>query len=363
MIKSLRIDYSKRTYGLDIYRALAIIFVVHGHGAYMLNDTFLEGIPWIKLVSGVELFFVLSGFLIGTILFKMIENSDNSLSLNDIGYFWKRRWFRTLPNYYLILVINILLVKYSIISGDINQFNYKFFFFLQNFSSSFQGFFWESWSLTIEEWFYIILPLFIFFFLKFTTPKKAYLIVITLLIMMPLLYRLYLSPTDLTSLQWDLNLRKIVITRLDAIIYGVLAAYIKFYYEDFWVKHANLAFIIGIIFTLIILYMPKDANDFFSKTFYFNCISIGAMLMLPFADSIKKFKSTFGKIITHISILSYAMYLINSALVKQVMKKNIPISNPSEGLIHYFFYWVIVLLLSYLLYKFYEKPMTDLRDK
>ena len=148
-------DYESRVYGLDIMRALAIIFVVLEHGLMLqkANTTF----PWIKLINGVELFFVLSGFLIGGMLIRIFEKS-NTFGIKTMGRFWIRRWFRTLPNYYLVLLINIFIVYFGIIHEDFSQFNWKFFFFLQNFSGPFTNFFWESWSLSIEEWFYLIFP-------------------------------------------------------------------------------------------------------------------------------------------------------------------------------------------------------------
>jgi len=149
----LNTDYTSRVYGLDVFRAIAIIIVVMGHGGFII-DKVLPGFPYIPLIDGVELFFVLSGFLIGTILIKIFEK-NNGLRTKEMISFWKRRWFRTLPNYYLILGVNVILVSNGIIKGDIEQFNWKFLFFLQNFNSYFTDFFWESWSLTIEEWFYI----------------------------------------------------------------------------------------------------------------------------------------------------------------------------------------------------------------
>jgi peptidoglycan/LPS O-acetylase OafA/YrhL len=138
-------DYENRVFGLDLMRALAIIFVVMGHGSMLekANTNF----PWIPLIDGVELFFVLSGFLIGGILLKIFQSKD-SFGLKTIGNFWVRRWFRTLPNYYLILIINIIVVYFGILKQDYSAINWKFFLFLQNFSGSFTGFFWESWSLS-----------------------------------------------------------------------------------------------------------------------------------------------------------------------------------------------------------------------
>ena len=125
----LRPNYENRVFGLDLMRALAIIFVVIGHGGWILDKANTH-FPWIRFIDGVELFFVLSGFLIGGILIKIFQNAK-SIKLETIWSFWIRRWFRTLPNYYLVLVLNIVVVYFGIIKEDFTQFNWKFFLFLQ----------------------------------------------------------------------------------------------------------------------------------------------------------------------------------------------------------------------------------------
>lgn len=132
-------DYHKRTFGLDLLRAIAILIVVINHGGWMLEKAD-SNFPWIPLINGVELFFVLSGFLIGGILIKTIQTTPQ-LTISTLGNFWIRRWLRTLPNYYLILGLNILVVFSGVINEDFTQFNWKFFLFLQNFSEPFYGFF------------------------------------------------------------------------------------------------------------------------------------------------------------------------------------------------------------------------------
>ncbi len=356
-------DNHKRVYGLDIFRAIAIILVVQSHGSFMLKGTPLEKFPWIRLIDGVELFFVLSGFLIGSILLKIIKRNNYQLNLKDILNFWKRRWIRTLPNYYLILFVNVLLVNYSIIGGDIQQFNYKFLLFLQNFSGPFHSFFWESWSLSIEEWFYIFLPLSLVLVLWFKPNKSGVLVAILMLMAAPLIYRIMHASESVDHFWWDVKFRKVILMRLDTIIYGVFAAYIKFYYQRYWEKYAWHTFIAGMILVLALPYIPKEPNDFYAKTFYFNLTTIGAMLLLPMADSLKSYKTIVGRVVTHISLISYSMYLINLALVVQVISKNFPIQNPMDGFMKYILYWGIVLVGSTLLYRYFEKPIMDLRDK
>ena len=212
-------------YGLDVFRAVAILIVLYVHGKLLSGDAF-SFIPDFPLVDGVELFFVLSGFLIGTILISTIEK-EQRFDVKSLFNFWKRRWFRTLPTYYFILIINIILTKTTLIGGDINQFNFRFFVFCQNFSSGFYEFFWESWSLSVEEWFYILLPLLILGISRMLSVKKTILVSICVLLLVPLLYRFHISDLKVDSFWWDVEFRRIVLTRLDAINYGVLAAFIK----------------------------------------------------------------------------------------------------------------------------------------
>lgn len=199
-----------RIFGLDLFRAIAIILVVLTHGGFLLKDTFLNNFQYIKIIDGVDLFFVLSGFLIGTILLKEI-NSKDKFGIRELTQFWKRRWFRTLPNYYLILLINYFIVYFEIIHEDINQFNWKFLFFLQNFTSPFYDFFWESWSLAIEEWFYISSPILLIVFLKFLNPKNSFILVTILMILFPFLYRFYSLNDSIDDFWYGETFRKVVL--------------------------------------------------------------------------------------------------------------------------------------------------------
>lgn len=220
-------DYEKRVFGLDLMRALAILFVVMGHGGWILNKANTD-FPWIRFIDGVELFFVLSGFLIGGILIKIFQNTE-SPTIRTIWNFWIRRWFRTLPNYYLVLILNILFVSYGIINEDFSQFNWKFFLFLQNFSQPFYGFFWESWSLSIEEWFYLLFPIILGCFyllgkaLKIS-KKSIFLYSISLFLLIPLLLRVFVASKFEVDQFWlGVKIYKVVIYRLDGIALGLLA--------------------------------------------------------------------------------------------------------------------------------------------
>lgn len=367
---NLKLSSNERVYGLDVFRAVAILLVVLSHGTIIAGDIFWfsPSIPLFNGVDGVELFFVLSGFLIGSILIKTVESSDVSNGYRDtiktIANFWKRRWFRTLPLYYLILFLNFTFVKYGVINGDLEQFGWSFMFFTQNLFEGFYGFFWESWSLSVEEWFYIILPLSIFGFRLFLSKNNSILATILVLILAPMLYRVYQADMKVDDFWYDVEFRKVVLMRLDTIVYGVLAAYIKFYYKEFWKKCRYPFFAIGFLIMYYTVTSPHPSYAFYSRTFYFTLVSVGTMLLLPMADSVKSFRFKWiGKPVTHISKISYSMYLINLALVSSVIMKNYPPSTTNERWAMYLIFWGVTVGVSTILYYFFEKPIMKLRDR
>jgi peptidoglycan/LPS O-acetylase OafA/YrhL len=335
---------------------------VISHGGYLLNETRFSDFPYIKMIDGVDLFFVLSGFLIGSILLKEI-NAENKFGIKELGHFWKRRWFRTLPNYYLILLVNYFLIHYNIIHEDIKQFNWKFFFFLQNFSEPFFGFFWESWSLTIEEWFYISSPILLLISLRFLSPKRSFLLVTILMILFPLFYRMSLINPKIDDFWYDVTFRKIVLTRLDSIAYGLLAAWICFYYREYWNRFKIPAFILGVGLITFLVEFESPNTSFYSQVIIFSLSPISAMLLLPFAANLRSARGIVAKVITHISKISYSMYLINLALVAEVIRDNFPPTTEGDRIFKYVLYWFFVIAGSTILYKYFERPMMNLRDR
>ena len=104
-------DNVSRNPWLDLCRALAILLVLLSHGRVFLRDA----LPWAEVLRfggfmGVELFFVLSGFLIGGILLRVSRQPGTAW----LRVFYVRRWLRTLPNYYLFLLLTVVVMVVSI---------------------------------------------------------------------------------------------------------------------------------------------------------------------------------------------------------------------------------------------------------
>lgn len=357
-------NYHQRSFGLDLLRAIAILIVVLNHGGWMLEKAD-SNFPWIRLINGVELFFVLSGFLIGGILINTIQTTKK-LTFRTLRNFWIRRWFRTLPNYYLILGLNILVVFSGIIKEDISQFNWKFFLFLQNFSKPFYGFFWESWSISIEEWFYLLFPiLFCSIFVCFKKHRMSILLFsITLFLIVSLLLRWGIASKFVVDDFWlGVKIEKVVIFHFDGIAFGLFAAFIKQYKPNFWMNYRIWCFMFGIIISYSLLYTSWLPNDFSTKVYKLFFQSFGCSLLLPFFDGIKKAPMFITKIITHLSLISYSMYLINLALVSEIIRSNFPPNGKFTAWITYIFYWLAVIVCATFIYKYFEKPIMDIRDK
>jgi peptidoglycan/LPS O-acetylase OafA/YrhL len=117
-----------RVFGLDILRATAIVLVLAAH---TWPTKAYQQWPHAFAVLGVELFFVLSGFLIGGILIRLAEEG-RLRTLRDVWGFWRRRWFRTLPNYYLFLGLHLVWRTWVLGFPDQVATNWEYLFFVQN---------------------------------------------------------------------------------------------------------------------------------------------------------------------------------------------------------------------------------------
>jgi peptidoglycan/LPS O-acetylase OafA/YrhL len=145
---------STRLAGLDLLRAAAIVLVLMSHynGFVAQGSTFgfIGEVGW----AGVDLFFVLSGYLIGNQILAPLARGEH-LSLKT---FFARRLLRTLPNYYVVLAVYLLL-PHSPIWGKTMAPVWRYLTFTQNVGLRYGETFTHSWSLCIEEQFYLVLPL------------------------------------------------------------------------------------------------------------------------------------------------------------------------------------------------------------
>lgn len=358
-------------YGLDIVRAWAILFVMIAHGSYLAPFEAYQYHEWFTL-DGVSIFFVLSGFLIGQIFIKIL--SKDGFNWKSVRHFWIRRWMRTLPNYFLILLVLISLNLLFQSEFSINEVS-GYFLFAQNLFYEHPWFFPEAWSLSIEEWFYLSVPLLTFSLvsaLKIEKIKALQLLAIALLVGVTCFrwYRFNQLPAIDAQL-WDSLFRKQVITRLDSLMYGVLGAYVFCYHAAFWQKYKQACLWAGIaLFGLMKLELLFEPNfGIYKSVFSFSVTSLATVLVLPYMQSIRSGKGWVYSLLTKTSLISYSLYLVNFTLVQKWIIHSIdwqPIAQYSWSLFlytRYLSFWVISILLSILIYKFFEIPTTQWRDR
>jgi peptidoglycan/LPS O-acetylase OafA/YrhL len=352
----------KRVYGLDLLRAAAIAMVVFQHGALFFYLCY--GLPsiWTKTGTiGVTLFFALSGFLIGGILL------DLGGTLGDhrvAARFWLRRALRTLPNYFLFIGIN--LAFWFIIQ---RQKGYpsplplvpRYVFFLQNFAPRQAWFFAESWSLSVEEWFYLMFPLGLFIGLRlFRVPfGRLYLTLAAAMIALPVVLR----ASTLSQQDWANGITKVVIYRPDSIAVGLAAVALSRRLPAAWARARIPAAAGGIaVLTGSFLYMgfgdPEHSGV--ARTFLPLVVSLGCALLLPWASAC----TSLGVRAVHAPVQavarwSYSLYLVNLMMSSTVLSHMQFHYGTFVGITSYV---AACLVTSAAIYRFFEAPILRWRD-
>jgi peptidoglycan/LPS O-acetylase OafA/YrhL len=344
-----------RSFGLDFARSVAIFLVVLSHFAH--TDFAILGF-W-----GVELFFALSGYLIGQILWRNFSAAAE-WKFSNIFNFWSRRWWRTLPNYYLFLALMIVFTIYT--QGKLPGLPgiFKFIWFGQYLFNGNLDFFPVSWSLCIEEWFYMLFPLVLFVSSKIGFKKRGSFIV-TLLVFFAgsLLVRFMLASNGM-----GFAIKTTTLARLDSIACGVMIAYLTTVIK--WSHTAKLISFIGgaVLFSsplFVAMFFKKDFNQVICDPTILLCVPMGFAFVLPLINLLQVPKGVFSFLssyIRNLSLWSYSLYLIHLPLMFLMysamagMRDNIYINFFSK-----IFSLLISVVLSYLLFRFYEVPFTKKR--
>lgn len=228
---------------IDGIRAIAILWVIIFHAWLFQLNTFPDTITgvfnypffiWITRGDlGVDLFFVISGFLIGTILFKEFKKNSKI----DFKKFYLRRFFRLIPAYTFAMLLAIYFLK------DIGLNNWESawsnFLYINNYIiGSYMPW---TWSLAIEEQFYIFAPFLIAFILPMFRKKWLF---FSILAIIPIALTYHYSanifqftiPFKSTFLDdnwnnWFWNYYMLTHLRYGGLLSGVAAAYLNVYYR------------------------------------------------------------------------------------------------------------------------------------
>jgi peptidoglycan/LPS O-acetylase OafA/YrhL len=367
---------------LDGLRGLAILLVVFFHYAWFGFQHASGSLPRaigsasILSWSGVDLFFVLSGFLIGGIL---MDHRDCG---NYYRVFYLRRACRILPAYCLWLALFFSMSRLFLRphppewcsmlfqSGNPVFPKWAYLLFLQNFGIvaglSIPLGLVPTWSLAVEEQFYLLLPL----AMRSLIPRKPVPVLIFLIALAPAL-RTFLFMYHPTVLGYFL-----LPCRMDALLLGVLCAHLV---RDQgcrqWLQnHRDWLYFIFAVLTLGIIYLTVSANakkEWQSVITSFDVSTFGLSLIALFYACFLLIVVTApdsalagimrNRLLRHFGLIAYGMFLIHFAandLLHGLIRGTVPGRIEDFGsigvtLLAFFVTW----LLAWLSWKFLEKPI------
>jgi peptidoglycan/LPS O-acetylase OafA/YrhL len=352
-----------RLFGLDLFRSVAIGLVLLCHVLLTMRFAWKGIGGWSVMAGylGVELFFVLSGFLIGGILIRDLERKGPSGG--NLMNFWSRRWLRTLPNYFLFLAVNVL-VFWSVNDRMPVWGNHAW--FGQNLMQPANGFFPEAWSLSVEEWFYILAPFAIFVAARVgLSVRTAVLTVAVLGIVGVSGWRMiYVAQQDPS---WMTETRPLVFVRLDACMFGVLAAFWRHAHAASWFAARWIKLSLGIASLVGVCWMfrtlPLD-ESFAARTHLFTLTSIGAMLCLPAVESLRAPGKRTAVAISCVSRWSYSLYLVNFLIFQWLAREaGLGLFETGTALVAAITGLFLSVVASAVVYHGFELPILKLRDR
>jgi peptidoglycan/LPS O-acetylase OafA/YrhL len=362
--------------GLDGLRAVAFLIVFFFHTRHL-------PFGWM----GVQLFFVLSGFLITDILLRMKEKLPRR---EFFIKFYGRRFLRIFPLYYFYLLLVAMLIfllpslKLNALNaelgkGFLNQIWVAMFYVYDFFHASAfferSRFFVHLWSLSVEEQFYLLWPLLIFSIARERFKQLCFTAVglgFIFRLVITLVYRMQIFPFLLNDPQQAVNV--LPFSHLDAFAFGA-------YISRFEIPRPRLQLLILSIVTpavgLLADYISKGAiswslgydlpmtglykevwgytllNYLFAVLIY--CVARRNFLTMILESALFRY---LGKISYGLYVYHYGVIAICAALFRKY-DLNYSLRSPQM----FFMAMVFTLLIATLSFTLLEKPLIDLKDK
>lgn len=310
---------SKRIVQLDVLRGVAVLLVMAHHIVLQPDESGIFG-PLENVMirfgwSGVDLFFVLSGFLVGGLLLGELRSYQKL----DVRRFIIRRGFKIWPSYfaYLAVVLLILLVQEHGNAHRALGHILPNFFHVQNYLGTARP---HTWSLAVEEHFYVFLPLLMLLLLyrkKAPADAMAWLPVIGLALIVACTTMRYIvnadRPYDLATHYNPTHLR------MDSLFFGVIIAYLYHFKGEFLAKIAawRYSLLLGGIALVTPMTIVDIRDGWFVSVLGFTFLYVGyGLILIAVVYSTlnvgllgKVIGSRLGKVIAFIGFFSYPIYL------------------------------------------------------
>lgn len=334
-----------RLWGLDLLRTFAILAVLFLHTAPFLPALYKE-FPRVFVFgwAGVDLFFVLSGFLVGS---QALRAPVRNFSwLRD---FWVRRWTRTLPLYFLVLFVYVA-VKPRL-GFPFQEKITPFFFFAQNYLAPHD--FVQSWSLCIEEQFYFFLPLVVLAVPGIVRWPFSWLI----LLVLSFVSRWYWieNTGGMGVAEAAYRLQFPTHTHLDGLALGLVLAATQHKWTGWGLGRKCLLAAAGFFILAISFYVADPSLMHPSALWLFSALALGFAAWIPLACTWKR-PVLGGTLVEQIAIWSYGLYLWNNLVFR--VAERLPLTPILQGV----FGWALSFALASLTYQMIEVPGLKLRS-
>lgn len=349
------VDPANRQYypALDGIRGLAILLVVVYHNFGFINYFFFG---WL----GVDLFFVLSGFLITDILLRTRETK------NFLGHFYMRRMLRIFPLYYLSLIIFLLILPRLGTSLELDYY------------TSHQGWLWtylqnwlyifnnpgqtttlnHLWSLAVEEQFYLLWPL-----AMLLIRKPAYLLLfISLLLIAVLGLRFWIWTNQVADLAY-FNLY--TFSRIDGICIGCMVALIRTLNRDFLKKHTTWIVLFFAAVNFIFFFINRRFEFSFPYLALVGYTTFAMIFGLLVNDAVEGETRIVNiifrnRVLKFFGMISYGFYIFHWPVYLLLRPKLLEIMSPyfDQSLLEFMVALTgtgIAVVISWISYRYYER--------
>lgn len=357
-----------RINGLDTLRACAITLVLMYHYMVFVSHEpsfgFLSEIGWV----GVDLFFVLSGYLIGHQIFSGLQSSFGF----SLKTFYIRRALRTLPNFYVVLAIYFLFPVEA--GGKAATPLWKFLTFTQNFNLKPGSAFSHAWSLSIEEQFYVVLPLIAIVTMRLLKSVRAmWAVLLTAMVAAASMRYMMWRQVGDDYTQYYVHIYYSTWCRFDELLPGVALALLKNFHPQLWIrslKFGHVSLFAGVLLTAIAMFLFTnysyiDGQGFlwFTTTFGYTILASGFALLTLAGLSPNSYLYRWrvpGA--APLALWSYALYLLHKPLMNALIRPfelwgwSVKSWTGIAGM------FVVSIGAAYVLFRVVETPFMRMRD-
>jgi peptidoglycan/LPS O-acetylase OafA/YrhL len=334
---------------IDALRAIAVMAVIIYHAKiYFLGNLILPG-----GFLGVDIFFVISGYLISSLIFRELVETK-SFSFKN---FYERRARRILPALFLVILVSIPFAwKYILPTSFVDYaksilysigFGSNFYFYLSGqlygAESGLLKPLLHTWSLAIEEQYYIVFPL--LFLIIYNYFKNKIIIIIFTIAISSLIFSEYL-----TEVNASLNFY-ILLSRSWELLIGTLIFLLEFFKKKKTINIYNNFFILGglmLIMSSFFLFESADGHPNIKSIYPI----MGVSLVIYFSSAeVFVTRLLSNRIIVGVGLISYSLYLWHYPIFAFSR-----IAYFTKNIFDYSLVALALFILSILTYFFIEKP-------